>query len=161
VVKLVLAYTRPTFRIKGIKCKISKYRLAGEKIKKLTAQIKRPYMSWTKVLSADALSPDSRQVVKVGNRDILLLNHQGQLYAVENACPHLKLPLKKGKITEDGAIVCPWHRSAFDLRTGEVKKWVTWPPLVGKAMSIVSQQKALPVFPVRVEDGSIWIEVEQ
>ncbi|MBF2005265.1 MAG: Rieske (2Fe-2S) protein [Chlorogloeopsis fritschii C42_A2020_084] len=118
-------------------------------------------MSWTKVLSADALSPGGRQVVKVGNRNILLLNHEDQLYAVENACPHLKLSLKKSKVTEDGAIVCPWHRSAFDLRTGEVKEWITWPPVVGKAMSMVSQQKVLPVFPVRVEEGSIWVDVEE
>ncbi|MCX7594567.1 MAG: Rieske (2Fe-2S) protein [Fischerella sp.] len=117
-------------------------------------------MSWTQVLSADALSPGARQVVKVGNRSILLVNHEGQLYAVENACPHLKLPLKKGKITPDGAIVCPWHRSAFDLRTGEAKEWIAWPPIVGKAMSVVSPQKPLSVFPIRVEAGNIWIDVE-
>ena len=117
-------------------------------------------MSWTKVLAADALSPGAREVVKVGSRKILLLNHEGQVYAVDNACPHLKLSLKKGKIV-DGTIVCPWHRSAFDLCTGEVKDWITWPPVVSKAMSVVSQEKTLPVYPVRVEDGSIWVDVAE
>ena len=116
-------------------------------------------MSWTKVLAADALSPDSREVVKVGNRNILLLNHQGRLYAVDNICPHLKLSLKKGKITEDGAIVCPFHRSAFDLTTGEVKTWTPWPPVVGNVLGMISEEKPLPVFPVKVEEGSIWIDV--
>lgn len=116
-------------------------------------------MSWTKVLPADALSPDSREVVKVGNRNILLLNHQGQVYAVDNMCPHLKISLKKGKITEDGAIVCPMHRSAFDLTTGEVKTWTPWPPVVGNVLGMISQEKPLPVFPVKVEEGSIWIDV--
>ncbi|MCP6761449.1 MAG: Rieske (2Fe-2S) protein [Fischerella sp. CENA71] len=115
-------------------------------------------MSWTKVLASDALSPGARQVVTVGSRKILLVNHEGQFYAVDNACPHLKLSLKKGKIL-DGAIVCPWHRSAFDLSTGDAKEWITWPPVVSKAMGMVSQEKQLPVYPVRVEDGSILVDV--
>lgn len=117
-------------------------------------------MSWTKVLATDALSPGARQVVKVGNRNILLLNHENQLYAVENNCPHLKLPLKSGKIA-DGAIVCPFHRSAFDLRTGAVTNWCPWPPGVGKLLSLVSQANALPVFPLRVEEGNIWVDVQE
>jgi nitrite reductase/ring-hydroxylating ferredoxin subunit len=116
-------------------------------------------MSWTKVLSADALTLGSRQVVTVGQRKILLLNHEGQLYAVDNICPHLKLPMKKGTITAEGAIVCPWHRSAFDLCTGEVKDWTPWPPVVGKALGMVSSEKTLPVFPVRLEEGSIWVDL--
>lgn len=118
-------------------------------------------MSWTKVLAVAALSPGAREVVKVGNRKILLLNHENQLYAVDNTCPHLKLPLKSGKINESGAIVCSFHHSAFDLRTGEVKDWCSWPPGVGKVLSLVSQPKTLPVFPIRVEEGSIWVDVEE
>ena len=118
-------------------------------------------MSWTKVLAADALSPGDREVVKVGTQSILLLNQSGTIHAVSNSCPHLKLKLKKGKITEDGAIVCPWHRSAFDLCTGEVKTWTPWPPGVGKIMSMVSEEKALPVFPTRVDEGHIWIEIQE
>ncbi len=116
-------------------------------------------MSWTKVLSADSLSENERKVVKVGQHNILLLHHENQLIAVDNKCPHLKLSLKKGKITEDGAIVCPWHKSAFDLCTGEVKEWTPWPPLVGKALGMISASKTLSVFPVKVEAGSIWVEL--
>jgi len=80
-------------------------------------------MSWTKVLSVDSLAPGARQVVKVGENSILLINNNGQFHAVGNRCPHLKLSMTKGKITEDGAIVCPWHRSSFDLCSGAVKDW--------------------------------------
>lgn len=117
-------------------------------------------MSWTKVLSEDDLSADKRQVVKVGKRKILLIENEGKLYAVDNSCPHLKLPLKKGKI-QDGAIVCPFHRSAFDLETGEVKNWTPWPPVVGNVLGAISQEKTLPTFPVKTEAGSIWIDVEE
>jgi nitrite reductase/ring-hydroxylating ferredoxin subunit len=118
-------------------------------------------MSWTKVLAADALASGTRQVVKVGKRNILLLNHENQLYAVDNICPHLKRPLKDGKITETGAIVCPTHQSAFDLRTGEVQTWCPFPPGIGKLLSFISQEKTLPVFPLEVKEGSIWVDLPE
>ncbi|MEA5617278.1 Rieske (2Fe-2S) protein [Cronbergia sp. UHCC 0137] len=117
-------------------------------------------MSWTKVLASEALAPGGREVVKVGKQNILLINHENQLYAVSNTCPHLKMPMKSGKI-EDGAIVCPIHRSAFDLGTGEVKTWCPWPPGVGKVLSMISSAKTLPTFPVKVEEGSIWLDLSE
>jgi nitrite reductase/ring-hydroxylating ferredoxin subunit len=115
-------------------------------------------MGWTSVLAADALPVDERQVVKVGDRSILLLNHQGNIYAVDNVCPHLKLPMKKGKITGDCTIVCPFHKSAFDMKSGAVQTWTPWPPVMGKVLGMVSSEKALPVFPTRIEGGQIWVE---
>ncbi|HIK32828.1 MAG TPA: Rieske (2Fe-2S) protein [Oscillatoriales cyanobacterium M59_W2019_021] len=116
-------------------------------------------MAWIEVLAQDALPEGSREVVKVEDRSILLIHHQGQLYAVSNSCPHLKLPLKKGKLTEDCAIVCPFHRSAFDLKTGDVKNWTPFPPVVGQVLGMVSKEKTLPVFPTRIENGKIWVDV--
>ena len=117
-------------------------------------------MAWIKALAAETLAPGTRQIVKLEEQSLLLLNESGNIYAINNICPHLKLPLKKGKVTAEGTIVCPWHRSAFDLCSGEVKNWTPWPPGVGKIMSMVSEEKALPVFPTRVEEGQIWVEIE-
>jgi nitrite reductase/ring-hydroxylating ferredoxin subunit len=116
-------------------------------------------MNWVKVLAENELPQDARKVVKVEQRAILLLHHNNQIYAVENSCPHLKLPLQKGKITDDGAIVCPFHRSVFDLSTGNPKEWSPFPPGVGKLMGMISKEKALSVFSTRVEEGSIWVEI--
>jgi Ferredoxin subunits of nitrite reductase and ring-hydroxylating dioxygenases len=52
-------------------------------------------MAWTEVLAANALTEGAREVVKVGERKILLLNHENQLYAVDDTCPHLKMSLEK------------------------------------------------------------------
>jgi nitrite reductase/ring-hydroxylating ferredoxin subunit len=117
-------------------------------------------MNWVKVLDQNELPAEAQKAVKVDNRKILLVHHGGQIYALENSCPHLKLPMQGGKITEDSAIVCPWHRSAFDLGTGEVKDWTPWPPGVGKVLGMVAKAKALTVFPTRVEEGSIWVDLE-
>ncbi|BAZ10335.1 Rieske (2Fe-2S) region [Calothrix sp. NIES-4071] len=115
-------------------------------------------MSWTKVLAQNELPNDARKVVKVEKRAILLLNHNNEIYALENSCPHLGLPLKKGKVT-DGAIVCPFHRSAFDLKTGNPTLWTPFPPGIGKLMGMMSTQKGVAVFPTRIEEGSIWVEI--
>jgi nitrite reductase/ring-hydroxylating ferredoxin subunit len=118
-------------------------------------------MNWVKVLAQDALPENARQVVKVGQRAILLLHHDHQIYAIDNTCPHMKLPLQGGKVTEDKAIVCPWHHSAFDLQSGNVKEWSPWPPGVGKILGIISKEKTLAVFPTRVEAGDIWVELQE
>ena len=117
-------------------------------------------MSWVKVLTESELPTGARQVVTVEGRSVLLINHNGQIYAVDNKCPHMKLSMKKGKITENNSLVCPWHRSAFDLATGEPTTWTPWPPGVGKVMAMMGTQKALPVFQTRTEDGGIWIALE-
>jgi len=118
-------------------------------------------MNWVKALPQDELPEGERRVVKIGERSILLIHHEGQVYAMESACPHMRLPLKGGKLMEDGAIVCPWHHSAFDLRTGDVKEWSPWPPGVGRMLGAISREKALPVFPTKVEEGSIWVGLEE
>lgn len=116
-------------------------------------------MGWEKAVSVDDLPADSRKVVELGGTKILLLNHGGEVYAIDNRCPHLKLSLKKGKVTADGAIVCPWHRSAFELSSGKATVWTPWPPVVGKAMAMVSQPKDLPTYPTKIESGQIMVEV--
>ncbi len=116
-------------------------------------------MSWTQILPVDKLASGDRQVIKLEAISLLLLNHDNKIYAIKNVCPHLKLPLKKGKITPEGTIVCPWHRSEFDLDTGEVQTWCPWPPAVGKLLGKVSTEKALTVFPTRIEDGQIAVQL--
>jgi len=116
-------------------------------------------MAWTKVLSQDALAKGDRKVVKTENGPVLVVNHDGGFYAVGSKCPHLNLSIKRGKLTPEGAIVCPFHRSAFDLKTGKPTDWTPFPPLVGPLLGKVSTEKSLPTYPIKIEDGSIWVDI--
>jgi nitrite reductase/ring-hydroxylating ferredoxin subunit len=116
-------------------------------------------MKWTQVLEETRLPEGAREVVDVEGESVLLVRHQGQLYAVAARCPHMGAPLKNGHITEDGFLVCPWHRSAFHLRTGDVASWTPWPPGVGRVLGALRREHALPVFPVKVEAGRVWVGV--
>ncbi|MGB8388676.1 Rieske 2Fe-2S domain-containing protein, partial [Mycobacterium sp.] len=42
----------------------------------------------------------------------------GAVRAVEDRCPHRRLPLSMGRLTEDGSIQCPYHGWSFDGVTG-------------------------------------------
>ena len=117
-------------------------------------------MNWIRVLSEQDFPEGERKVVEVESKSILLLHHEGEVYAMTSKCPHMGAPLVKGRISSDGAIICPWHHSAFDLRTGDVKEWSPWPPVVGKVLGIISRKKTLLVYPTRVEKGSIWVGLE-
>ncbi|MBN1639596.1 MAG: Rieske (2Fe-2S) protein [Anaerolineae bacterium] len=115
-------------------------------------------MQWVSVLREENLPEGERRVVEVGDHSILVLRHDGRVYAVASACPHMRLPLKRAKV-EHGTIECPWHHSAFSLETGDVEAWTPWPPAVGRMLGALSREKALPVFPAKIEEGQIWVGV--
>lgn len=117
-------------------------------------------MSWTKVLPQHELPAGARKVIRLGQRVILLIHHNNRIYAVDNHCPHVGLSLQKGQITADNTLICPWHRSAFDLDSGDVKTWSPWPPGVGRLVGALSRQKALPTFPTRISEDNIWVNLD-
>lgn len=116
-------------------------------------------MDWIKVLAETELPDGERTVVDVNERSILLIHSEGQIYALESRCPHMRLPLK-GATIEGTTLTCPWHHSAFDLRTGDVQDWSPWPPAVGKMLGALRRERALTVYPVQVQEGSIWVGIE-
>ncbi len=47
-------------------------------------------------------------------------NSEGELFAVTRHCRHLYADLANGSIDDDGCLVCPWHGSKYDVRTGRM-----------------------------------------
>jgi len=47
-------------------------------------------------------------------------NADGRYFAVTRRCRHLGADLAGGSIDENGCLVCPWHRSAYDIGTGRM-----------------------------------------
>ena len=116
-------------------------------------------MNWINVLPQEDLPEGERKVITLEQRKILLIHHEGNIYAVGHVCPHMNLPLKGGQV-DDHTLTCPWHRSAFDLTSGDVQDWSPWPPVMGKMLGSLSREKALPVFPTKIEDGAIWVDLD-
>ncbi|TYP87115.1 Rieske (2Fe-2S) protein [Blastococcus xanthinilyticus] len=41
-------------------------------------------------------------------------------FAVSRICRHQLADLAEGSVDADGCLVCPWHQSRYDVRTGEM-----------------------------------------
>lgn len=75
---------------------------------------------------------------------VCLANVNGELSALDNVCPHRQGPLGQGWI-EGGAVVCPWHSWAFDVKTGQ---------------ALYPEKERVDVFPLRVEGEDILVDIE-
>ncbi|MFP3218854.1 MAG: Rieske (2Fe-2S) protein, partial [Acidianus sp.] len=53
-------------------------------------------------------------------KPVLVINYKGSIFAIEAFCSHAGLSLEDGFLTDDGKVVCPWHGSVFDIKTGKV-----------------------------------------
>ena len=79
--------------------------------------------TWYRTLPIKELNIGEKKKYKFKDKEILLIN-QKKVFAIENICPHMDLPLDIGQITEDNTILCHYHNSEFCFKSGEVKKWV-------------------------------------
>lgn len=58
-----------------------------------------------------------RRCVAVAGRNLLLFQEEGQIYLIENRCPHAGSSLNHSTITGQ-TLRCPQHGISFNLRTG-------------------------------------------
>lgn len=91
----------------------------------------------------DDLGAEGRKVVQMNDQTIVLIRHEGKVFALDNRCPHMGFPLHQGSI-QCGIITCDWHHARFDMASGG-----TFHPWADDVRS----------YPVRVENGEIWIDL--
>jgi nitrite reductase/ring-hydroxylating ferredoxin subunit len=58
-------------------------------------------------------------LVEVEGKRLALINLSGEIYAIDDECPHEGGPLSEGTISGE-EIECPWHTSHFNIKTGRV-----------------------------------------
>jgi nitrite reductase/ring-hydroxylating ferredoxin subunit len=96
----------------------------------------------TEVAELDTLREEGRDVVSVGGHSVALFYHEGDVYAVDNRCPHMGFPLSNGTV-EDGLLTCHWHHARFELSCGDT--FDIWADDV-------------QTFPTAVRDGSVYVD---
>jgi len=67
--------------------------------------------------SLEDLRAKGRLVVHGRHRPVLLVHEGGQVFALDNRCPHMGFPLDRGSI-ENGILTCHWHHARFELASG-------------------------------------------
>lgn len=82
------------------------------------------------------LPPGNMRSQKFEDVDVLLVNVEGGIFALRNACLDSILPLSTGQL-EGTILICPWHGCRYDIRTGEIQN---------------GSGRKLETFPVTVAD---------
>jgi 3-phenylpropionate/trans-cinnamate dioxygenase ferredoxin subunit len=90
------------------------------------------------------LPPGTLVAVRLPAGDrVCLLNHAGDVRALEDNCSHQDFPLSSGELLDDGTVECVWHGARFDCRTG----------------AVCARPAIRPVatYDVAVRDGTIYV----
>ena len=90
----------------------------------------------------EELKREGSKVVSVEGRVVLVLLDQGRVFALDNRCPHMGFPLRRGTV-KDGILTCHWHHAKFDLAGG-----CTFDPFADDVTS----------FHVEVRDSQVWLD---
>lgn len=101
--------------------------------------------NWTYVCAIGELLPGEMKTAwdEVTSVAIVVFNHDGAYYALEDRCSHEEFELSVGTYNADEAsIECVLHGARFDIRDGR--------PLCAPAYAGVSK------FPVKLEHDAVW-----
>jgi 3-phenylpropionate/trans-cinnamate dioxygenase ferredoxin subunit len=83
--------------------------------------------------------------VEVQDTPVAIIRVGGEIFALHDVCSHEEVPLSEGEIY-DHTVECWLHGSCFDLRTGAP----TGPPAT----------QPVPVYPVKVENGDVYVALD-
>ncbi len=100
---------------------------------------------YRRALDADELDPGAMRAVELDGQPILLVNVEGEVYAVANRCGDTPLPLEFGSL-DDAELRCSWHGCRYDVRSG-------------KRLDEPDAAARLAVFPVVIAGGEIRVAV--
>ena len=98
---------------------------------------------FVKVAGTDDIAPGEKQIFEMDGTMVVVVNLDGQFYAIEDVCTHDGGPLGEGKL--DGCeLICPRHGARFDVRTGAATRMPAIEPV--------------PAYAVQVENGDVLVE---
>jgi nitrite reductase/ring-hydroxylating ferredoxin subunit len=89
-------------------------------------------------------------------------NSKGDYFAVTRRCRHLYADLANGRIDGDGCLVCPWHGSKYDVKTGRMVRGPqgVFAKIPGLGPLYKGLTKVIPLGRGRVveREGTLYVE---
>jgi nitrite reductase (NADH) small subunit len=80
-----------------------------------------PGAQWVEIGVAGDIPLRGARVVRLRGHEIgVFRTSAGEVYAIDNRCPHRGGPLSEG-IVHDGAVTCPLHNWVLDLKSGQAR----------------------------------------
>jgi len=103
--------------------------------------------AWYVAAWADEITRDLQQITVLGENICAFRTQDGEIIGLEDACPHRKLPLSKGRIRGD-TVECGYHGLTFDC-AGQC----VWAPGVGR----IPSNAKVHAYPMHQRYGLVWI----
>jgi 3-phenylpropionate/trans-cinnamate dioxygenase ferredoxin subunit len=97
------------------------------------------------VLDEKELVEGTMKLIRVESLPILLIKQSGQIFAIDNRCPHMACGFSGGTL-EGMVIICPCHDWRFDLKTGEYDQ--------DPSMKLLK-------YEWKTESGKIWVKIDE
>jgi nitrite reductase (NADH) small subunit len=119
-----------------------------KEIKSLSAVDDAQVKVWFRAARAVDFPENGGACVRYRDAQIAVFNfaRRNEWYACQNLCPHkMQMVLSRGMIGSaegEPKVACPFHKRAFSLRTGAC---------------INAEEEGLTTFPVKIEDGYVFI----
>jgi nitrite reductase/ring-hydroxylating ferredoxin subunit len=114
-------------------------------------------MDEIRVCSTEELPP--RRVTGAG--PYAVGNADGDLFAVSRRCRHLYADLAKGTVDSNGCLICPWHGSRYDTKTGRMVRGpqgvFAKVPGLGGAFKALTYVLPLRRGTVTQRDGDVYV----
>jgi 3-phenylpropionate/trans-cinnamate dioxygenase ferredoxin subunit len=104
------------------------------------------------------LEDGDRKKVTAQGKEILITRVGDEYFATDNRCSHLGGDLSAGKL-EGTVVTCPRHGSRFDLRNGDVVRWMKGSGIISTLGKAFKPPKALHTYTVSVESDEIKVEI--
>jgi nitrite reductase/ring-hydroxylating ferredoxin subunit len=99
--------------------------------------------SFLPVLDEKELGEGKMKLVSIEGTPVLLIRQKGNIFAINNRCPHMSCGFSGGTL-ENLVIICPCHDWRFDLTTGEYEE---------------APGFRLTMYDLKVKSGRIWVKL--
>lgn len=100
--------------------------------------------NWQKLGAIEILKLKPLQQLEINRTKIALIYKDSEFTAISGICNHAGGPLGEGRLEGD-YVVCPWHYYKFHTKTGQGEPGF--------------EQDRVPSYPVKEEDGALWIDL--
>ncbi|HEX2866674.1 MAG TPA: nitrite reductase (NAD(P)H) small subunit [Ignavibacteriales bacterium] len=99
---------------------------------------------FTKLCRLNDLKENEGRKFIIDETEIALFKSDGEVFALDNICPHQHAAIIHDGFVEEGCIVCPAHGWMFDLKTGCLK----------------TGTRGLRSFQVKIIDKYVYVKAE-
>ncbi len=100
---------------------------------------------YSRICHIDEIKEKEGRRYYINNVEIAVFKVEGEIYILNNICPHQHSALIYDGFIEKGCVVCPAHGWMFDLRTGK----------------LLTGGRGLETYPVCITDGIVYSKVKE